>query len=139
MGPVDPTAVIRALPQLFPHWDKNSDFELNANKTGSLYQVNHIIFRWSDKKKNPVEYLSLPLWDVHKAVLLPVLLEAIKPIGYLRGYFPRVMLARMLPGAVIGEHIDGHTRGWIAHKIHLPLITNPMALFFVDGQTYLFE
>jgi hypothetical protein len=78
------------------------------------------------------------LWEKHKYILLPILQKAVNPLGYKNGYFPRVMLANMPPGSVIPDHTDGSTRGWIAHKIHIPLITNNKALFFVKGITYQF-
>ena len=137
LGSVDISRIISKLPLLFKNWDRESEYAVNHNKSTSLAQVNHINFRWSDKNKEPVEYVSLPLWEDYKDILLPLLREAVKPIGYKEGYFPRVMLARMLPGTVIPEHIDGRTKGWIAHKIHIPLITNPSAVFFVEGQKYL--
>jgi len=139
LGETDPLALVQILPQLIKHWDNESDYALNGNKNLSLSQVQHINFRWSDKKKDPVEYIDLPLWTQFKALLLPIMRTVVEPIGYKKGYFPRVMLAKMHPGTVIPEHIDGKTRGWIAHKIHVPVVTSDKALFFVDGETYHFE
>jgi len=138
LGKADILPLITILPQLRDEWDKEEDFELNKNKKASLSQVEHINFRWSDKTAEPVVYTDLPLWGKYKSLLLPILKKAVEPIGYKNGYFPRVMLANMLPGSVIPDHTDGSTRGWIAHKIHIPLITNNKALFFVKGVTYQF-
>jgi hypothetical protein len=132
---VDVSPIINLLPLLMKEGDKDSDYSLNQNKNLSLSQVQHINFRWSDKKPEPVTYTSLPLWETYPAILLPIMQKVVVPIGYENGYFPRVMLAKMAPGAIIPMHTDGHTRGWIAHKIHIPIITNEKALFFVRDKT----
>jgi hypothetical protein len=131
--------LIHLLPEMINEWDKDEDYDLNPNKNMSLSQVSHVKFRWSDKKKDPVEYTDLPLWHAYKNRLLPIMQQAAEPFGYENGYFSRVMLALMPPGSVIPEHIDGHTRGWIAHKIHIPVITNPDAKFYVKSEAYYFE
>lgn len=138
LGAIDILPLLNILPQLVREWDKEEEFEVNHNKKMSLSQVQHINFRWSDKQAEPVRYFDLPLWDKYKDVLLPIMQKTVQPLGYEQGYFPRVMLAKMLPGTVIPEHIDGHTRGWIAHKIHIPLITNEQVTFSIAGILYHF-
>lgn len=137
LGDVDIMPLIKILPELITEWDKTS--EVNSNKTRALFQVNHINFRWSKKKNDPVTYFDLPLWEKYKYLLLPAMIKAVEPIGYKSGYFPRVMFANMNPGTLIPEHIDGDDRGWTPHKIHIPLLTNPDVIFFVHGQEYCFE
>lgn len=139
LGAVDITPLLFKLPSFINEWDNVADFEINQNKKYSLNQVNHVNFRWSNKKEEPVTYYNLPLWEQYKDVLLPIMKKAVEPIGYHSGFFPRVMLAKMNPGTVIPEHIDGKTKGWIAHKIHIPLITNQDAIFSVAGISYQFE
>jgi|GEM_PF-953515 len=140
LGEADIFPIIKMLPELKNEWDKAEDYKLNPNKTMLLNQVQHINFRWSDKKKEPVEYKVLPLWETYKNILLPVLKKAVEPISYKNGFFPRVMFAKMLPGSNIPEHIDGSgSSGWIAHKIHIPIVTNQEATFSVKGKVYHFE
>ncbi|MCD0486917.1 aspartyl/asparaginyl beta-hydroxylase domain-containing protein [Pedobacter sp. MC2016-14] len=139
LGSIDPFPVIRLLPQLINEWDSESTYQLNGNKTMTLSEVQHINFRWSYKNRVPIEYLTLPLWEKYKDTLLPIMREVVKPLGYAKGYFTRVMLAKMLPGSSIPSHIDGKLNMWAAHKIHVPLITNDQAEFSVAGQTYYFE
>jgi len=129
LGEVDLKPLMQVLMLVKDEWDKKEDFEVNHNKKASLSQVNHVNFRWSNKKAEPVEYFDLPLWEKVKSLLLPVMRKAVEPIGYNEGYFPRVMLAKMAPGTVIPEHIDGKSKGWIPHEIHVPILTNPKALF----------
>jgi hypothetical protein len=134
LGEVDIKPILMMLPALIKEWDKEEDFEVNHNKKHSLSQVNHINFRWSDKKSEPVEYFDLRLWDQFKEVLLPILIKTVQPIGYKKGFFPRIMLAKMAPGTKIPDHIDGKTKGWIPHKIHIPIVTNQDAIFFIDRE-----
>jgi len=138
LGDVDISPLLKLLPLLAHEWDKDQDFDINPNKKKLLSQVQHINFRWSDKRKEPVSYFDLPLWDKYKEVLLPIMQKTVQPLGYEQGYFSRVMLAKMLPGTVIPEHIDGHIGGWIAHKIHIPLITNEQVTFSIAGTPYHF-
>jgi hypothetical protein len=137
LGEIDIAPLLSMLPILKDDWDKDS--EVNHNKKYSLTQVNHVNFRWSNKNTSPVEYFDLPLWEKHKDKLLPIMMKVVEPIGYKKGYFPRVMFAKMNPGTVIPEHIDGNTKGWIPHKIHIPIITNKDVIFSVLGTGYHFE
>jgi len=139
LGEIDIAPILYLLPKLMYEWDKESDFLINPNKKSSLTQVQHINFRWSEKKLDPVKYFDLPLWETYKGVLLSIMQKVVAPYDYDKGYFPRVMLAKMPPGSIIPMHTDGQTRGWIAHKIHIPIITNEEALFFVKDKTYHFE
>lgn len=139
LGEFDVTPILMMLPALMKEWDKQEDYEINHNKKASLSQVNHVNFRWSKKKSEPVEYFDLKLWDKYSDVLLPIMIKAVQPIGYKKGFFPRVMLAKMAGGTKIPEHVDGKSKGWIPHKIHIPIITNPDAIFFVKGKGYHFK
>lgn len=136
LGTLDILPLLKMLPLLKDEWDK--DAEVNSNKKYSLAQVNHVNFRWSDKKADPPYYFDLPLWAKFQDQLLPIMREAVKDYGYSKGYFPRVMFANMNPGTVIPDHIDGNTKGWIPHKIHIPLITNPKVIFSIKGVPYHF-
>lgn len=139
LGEVDIMPLLKLLPELKNEWDKEEVFKVNQNKKYSLSQVNHVNFRWSKKSEGPCTYFDLELWDKYKHVLLPVMQKAVEPLGYKKGFFPRVMLARMIPDTVIPEHIDSDYIFWPPHKIHLPLITNPQVIFSVRGVDYYFE
>jgi aspartyl/asparaginyl beta-hydroxylase (cupin superfamily) len=62
--------------------------------------------------------------------------QAVRPYGYARGEYPRVMLARMAPGGIIKPHRDANPAARWPHKIHVPLLTNDRVTFFVDGIGY---
>lgn len=139
LGEVDILPILKILPSLIKEWDKTEDFEVNPNKNTTLVQVSHVNFRWSDKNVVPVKHIDLKVWNKYADVLLPTLIKAVQPIGYKKGFFPRVMLAKMASGAKIAKHIDGKTKGWIPHKIHIPIVTNLDAIFYVKDKGYHFE
>jgi hypothetical protein len=44
------------------------------------------------------------------------------------------MVAKLLPHGTIEGHIDSHPSFSSAHRIHVPLVTNPDIIFQVDGK-----
>ncbi len=96
-----------------------------------LNDARHIIFRFINSKDNVFDFSDHPvLWDEWKVVLLPIMEQAAKGLGYKNYRFPRVMLARLPAGGEISGHSDGEASHYI-HKIHVPLITNPETIFHV--------
>ncbi|NQY09662.1 MAG: aspartyl/asparaginyl beta-hydroxylase domain-containing protein [Flavobacteriales bacterium] len=120
-------------------WDDDEDYQLNHNKTASLQLVQHIIFRFTKKQIDPFEYRIGSKWASWEDVLQPIMEAVVKSYGYNRGYFPKVMLAKLAPGAMIPPHIDGNVAGNIPHKIHLPITTNPKSFFFIEQDRFQFE
>ena len=49
------------------------------------------------------------------------------------GMVLRVILARLLPNCRIEEHLDTHPSFSVAHRIHVPLLTNPDVEFIVGA------
>lgn len=140
LGPVDLGLVkadILATPD--SEWDTPEDFEANYNKRGALRAAAHITFRFCDRRERPSPCFDLPAWERWATRLLPIMNEAVTPFAYTRGFFPRIMLARLPAGAFVTPHADGHPSGTRPHKIHVPILTNPSAYFFVEGQRYHFQ
>lgn len=140
LGPVDISPIqdlVLALPD--NAWDGPEDLAANYNKRGAIRQGSHIIFRFSNRQVTPFEYSELSRWQGWANPLLSVMQDAVRPYGYRRHFFPRVMLARLPAGAFIPPHIDGDMKGFVPHKIHVPITTNQKTFFFVDGERYHFE
>lgn len=140
LGAVDLGALktdILAIPE--ECWDTPGDFAANYNKTGALRSTAHIIFRFCDRRQRPSPVYDRPSWDAWSARLLPVMEAAVGPYGYARGFFPRIMLARLPAGAFIAPHTDGDAAGTRPHKIHIPVTTNAEAWFFVESERFHFE
>jgi hypothetical protein len=140
LGPVDLGTVpadVLATPD--DAWDTADDFEANYNKRGALRHATHIILRFCDRRLRPAPCYDLPSWAQWAPRLLPIMEAAVAPYGYARGFFPRIMLARLPVGAFVAPHIDGQPSGNRPHKIHVPILTNADTYFFVEQHRYQFH
>lgn len=138
LGRVDIAALrerVLALPEAL--WDAEN--EAKPNRFDALDSTRHIVFRFLPNFLDWRGAYDRPLMEEWRALLDPVLAQAVAPYGYARGDYPRIMLARMAPGGVIQPHRDANPAAKWPHKIHLPLVTNPDVTFFVDGTGYTLE
>jgi len=72
-------------------------------------------------------------------IAVPIMQEIIKnhyPVG---GELIRAVAARLNAGASIKAHTDVHRSFHSAHRIHVPITTNPKVWFTIDGRPYQFE
>jgi hypothetical protein len=106
------------------------------NRFGALDRTRHIVFRFVSSFEDWREAYDRPLWPEWRALLEPLMAQAVRPYGYARGEYPRVMLARMAPGGIIKPHRDANPAARWPHKIPVPLLTNDRVTFFVDGIGY---
>lgn len=132
LGPVD-IAALRAAVLAIPEaeWDReNAD---KPNRFEALDATRHMVFRFVSNLKDWRTDYDRPGWAAWRALIEPVLAQAVAPLGYARGVFPRVMLARMPGGGAIKPHRDANPAAKWPHKIHVPLQTNSGVTFFIDG------
>ena len=73
-------------------------------------------------------------WDAFGAAAMPIMEEIVAAHYPPGGMVLRVILARLLPNCRIEEHYDTHPSFSIAHRIHVPLLTNPMVEFTVGSE-----
>lgn len=73
-------------------------------------------------------------WERFHDVTMPVIQDIVARHYAPTGMLLRVMLARLLPARRIDAHIDVHPSFSVAHRIHIPLITNPEVDFEVGGE-----
>jgi hypothetical protein len=73
-------------------------------------------------------------WDGFNDVAMPVIDALVAKHYRPGGLLLRVVLARLLPGRHIDLHYDRHPSFSIAHRIHVPLLTNPDVEFVVGPQ-----
>lgn len=140
LAAVDVGAVRHALLATPPDaWDTEEDFRANYNKRGALRAASHIVLRFCDRRQRPAPCYNRPAWEQWAPLLLPIMEAAVEPYGYARGFFPRIMFARLPAGAFVTPHVDGESNGNRPHKIHVPIVTNADAYFFVGQQRYHFE
>lgn len=137
LGPVDIVALqaaVQVIPE--PVWDAEN--ARKPNKFDALGETRHIVFRFIDDARDWRRSHDRPAWTEWRDLLEPVLAQAVRPYGYARGLFPRVMLARMPAGGVIHPHVDANPAAKWPHKIHVPLVTNPAVLSSFGGQEHHF-
>jgi Aspartyl/Asparaginyl beta-hydroxylase len=73
-------------------------------------------------------------WDGFNDVAMPVIDTIIAKNYRPGGLILRAVLARLQPNCRIDNHIDIHPSFSIAHRIHVPLVTNPNVEFIVGGE-----
>ena len=137
LGPVDVAALterVLSLPESV--WDAQN--AAKPNRFEELAGTRHIVFRFVETSIDWRVSRTLGLWEDFAEVLEPVLAEASRGFGYARGQFPRIMLARMAPGAEIKPHRDANPAAKWPHKVHVPLTTIDQVTFFVEGIGYRF-
>lgn len=135
LGPVDIAALkaaVLALPEAV--WDAEN--ATKPNRFEALDRTRHIVFRFVDSVRDWRSSHDRPAWAEWKALIEPVLQQAVAPYGYANGQFPRVMFARMAPGGEIKPHRDANAAAKWPHKIHVPLLTNDKVTFYVEGTGY---
>lgn len=132
LGPVD-IAALRAAVLAIPETVWDAENAAKPNRFEVLDATRHIVFRFVDSPRDWRGSHDRPAWNAWRAMLEPVLARAVRPYGYGRGVFPRVMLARMPAGGVIHPHIDANPAARWPHKVHVPLTTNPGVVCFFGG------
>ena len=132
LGPVDIAALraaVLAIPE--PVWEAENAGK--PNRFEVLDATRHIVFRFVDNPRDWRGSHDRGAWPQWRAILEPVLAQAVGDYGYARGVFPRVMLARMPAGGVIHPHIDANPAAKWPHKIHIPILTNDWVAAFFGG------
>jgi hypothetical protein len=133
LGSADVGALIERVKSI-PESLWESENEAKPNKIAQLNHTRHIMFRFVTDTANVFDFSDHPvLWNEWKDMLLPVMEQAARKLGYSDYRFPRVMFARLPAGGEISGHSDGEASHYI-HKIHVPLITNRETLFRVGQQ-----
>lgn len=137
LGPVD-IAMLQEAVLAIPEsaWDAAN--AAKPNKFEVLDQTRHIVFRFIHSPRDWRGSYDCPTWPQWHEVLEPVLAQAVRPFGYERGAFPRVMLARLPSGGLIHPHIDANPAAKWPHKIHVPLVSNAAVVSFFGGAEHRF-
>ncbi len=111
----------------------------NARKENDFavfHHTRHIIFRFTPGNHDPQDHYETPAWLVWRSLLEPVMQQAIIGYGFAQPTFSKAMLARLQAGQAIDLHSDGAGSNLRTHKIHVPLITNPGALYMCGEQGF---
>jgi quercetin dioxygenase-like cupin family protein len=77
-----------------------------------------------------------PGWERLTDVALPIMQEIIKNHYPEGGEVIRAVAASLAAGATIKPHTDIHQSFHCAHRIHVPITTNPKVWFTINGRPY---
>lgn len=135
LGRVDISALQVAVLAIPDHvWD--AEDAAKPNKFEVLGTTRHIVFRFIDSPRDWRCSHDRGAWSQWRALLEPVLAEAVCNYNYARGVFSRVMLAKLPVSGVIHPHIDANPAAKWPHKIHVPLSTNAGVVCSFGGKDH---
>ena len=103
-------------------------------------QTRSLVLLTLDDKKWPDRQVSkVPGWERLADVAMPVMEEIINSHYPTGGDVVRAVVASLTAGANIKAHTDGHKSFHSAHRIHVPISTNPKVWFTIGGRPFQFE
>lgn len=73
-------------------------------------------------------------WELLAAEAVPLMEQIVRKHYPPGGSVLRAMMARLQPGCRIARHKDSHPSFSVAHRIHVPLVTNPDVEFIVGTE-----
>jgi len=118
-------------------WDEED--KKKPNKFECFKTTRHIIFQYPVDLSDHTKSKYLPLWKDWKSLLKPIINEVTRSYNFKQGKTARIMLANIMPGGVIGKHIDQNASADVPHKIHVPLQTDKLAKFYEEDSSYYLE
>ena len=96
----------------------------------------HVVFRLVPGDSPRPSFYSMPLWNLWRRWLLPVMAQAAAHYAFTAPVYPKAMLARLAAGRGIDTHVDHGGLNPLVHKIHVPLETGPRATLTVRGASF---
>ena len=133
LGPVDVEPLESILGNLTDEVWREED-KNKPNNFEVFHHVRHVIFRFcafEDIRK----FRSNPGWRIWRDSLLAVMNQASTAFGFLDPVYPKAMFASLAAGSGIDPHTDGGLATRHAHKIHVPVRTEPAATLTVGDVT----
>ena len=135
LGAVDVETLLRSVERLSEKAWRQED-AAKENDYFCFAFTRHVVFRFISGNQTPLRFYSKPIWTVWQRLLLPVMAQAAESYGYAKPVYPKAMLARLEAGRGIDRHVDGEGSHPLAHRIHVPLRTNPRATLTVHGTDF---
>ncbi|WP_029140166.1 aspartyl/asparaginyl beta-hydroxylase domain-containing protein [Citromicrobium sp. JLT1363] len=135
LGKVDIDPLMSLVPRLSDRvWEKADGAKENTYAV--FHHTQHIVFRFIHRNRDPDDYYDTRAWPLWAPVVEPIMHKAVAEYGFRSPIFPKAMLARLKAGHYIDLHSDGTGAPPRCHKIHVPLITNPDAIFHIGEQSF---
>lgn len=133
LGNVDISALLPLIQRLGKKLWLSED-SVKENKFDVFHHTQHIIFRFTPQNADPRISYSNPSWNIWSSYLLPIMDKITAQYGHGEIAYSKVMLAKLDAGQEIDAHVDGKGSNLVTHKIHVPIITNSKAIFYIDGK-----
>ena len=138
LGPVDVGVLRERIAALGERaWQIEDSHKENAFPC--FHDTRHVIFRFIEGNRDPERFYANPAWSLWEPLLMPVMRQAIISYAFTEPVYPKAMLARLAAGGTIDRHRDGAGSNLRTHKIHVPLITNPEARFFIGENEHFLQ
>lgn len=133
LGPINIDGLLSLVKRLGDELWQAED-AVKENKFDVFDHTQHIVFRFTPNNADPRISYSNPSWEIFKPVILPIMDAVTQSYGHKETAYSKVMLARLRAGHSIDPHVDGKGSNLVSHKVHIPLITNPDAIFYIKGK-----
>lgn len=133
LGAVDVSGLIAKVNLLTDQFWEVED-ERKENNFAVFHHTQHIIFRFTPRNGDPRLFYSNPIWSIWEKELRPLMEQITSPYQHGECEYSKVMLARLMAGNKIDRHVDGAGSNLLTHKVHVPLVTNPKALFEIEDE-----
>jgi quercetin dioxygenase-like cupin family protein len=135
LGVIDTTALAKAiLDQQEVAWHEDESRQKSFyvhDQTRSIILISIDDTKWPDR-----DVRKGPGWERLAGVAVPVMQEIINKHYAVGGEVIRAVAAGLIAGGSIKAHADIHQSFHCAHRIHVPITTNPRVWFTIDGQPY---
>ncbi len=138
LGAIDSTALSEAILGL-----EDAAWREDESRQQSFYVHNLtrsiILVSIDDNKWPERDVRHGPGWERLADVAMPVMKDIIKKHYPTGGEVIRAVAAGLKAGGNIKAHTDMHQSFHCAHRIHVPITTNPKVWFTIDGRPYQFK
>jgi hypothetical protein len=78
-------------------------------------------------------------WDRIAEVANPIMADILERFYPPGGTIIRAVAAKLVAGGIITPHLDSLPSFSYGHRIHIPITTNKLVRFMIDGHPYRFE
>jgi aspartyl/asparaginyl beta-hydroxylase len=123
---------VRAVPEA--QW--RAEDEKKENAFTVFDQTQHIVARFNTGTRGPESWHATGTWADWQDLLLPLMQGIAGHYGLAQPDFPKVMFARLAAGGRIAPHSDLGVPNHLAHKIHVPIVTNDKVMFRVGNKRF---
>ena len=117
-------------------WDED---DLRQDEYDVHRQTKSIVMLFASETWPRVTITRKKGWDRIADVANPIMAEIIEQFYPQGGTIIRAVAAKLVAGGVITPHIDTLKSFAHGHRIHIPITTNKLVRFMIDGRPYRFE